>query len=146
MIRSRPLFITARISARFLSSSVPRTANRISSRLSPVNVVPTCPHPTCPCAATPEGLDIDHEKDLNGLIAPYAQHVLVSTGRPDWTSRIEDDGEGTPWGDFGRNLKSTLGRGGKYSDVCMSGLQHRLQNSELHVHMFIHAQKKQCDS
>ena len=50
-------------------------------------------------------------------MAPYAQQVLISTGRSDWTSRIEDDGKGEAWGDFGRNLKAMLGRGGKYSDV-----------------------------
>jgi hypothetical protein len=50
-------------------------------------------------------------------MAPYAQHVVISTGKSDWTSRIENDGRGTPWGEFGRQLKAMLGRGGKYSDV-----------------------------
>jgi hypothetical protein len=50
-------------------------------------------------------------------MAPCAQHVVISTGKSDWTSRIEDDGQETPWGDFGRQLKAMLGRGGKYSDV-----------------------------
>lgn len=43
----------------------------------------------------------------------YAEQVLISTGKDDWTSRIEDD-EG---GALVRQIKSFLGRDGKYSDV-----------------------------
>ena len=50
-------------------------------------------------------------------MAPYAQHVAVATSKNDWTSKIEDDGQGLPWGDFVRDLKGMLGRGGKYTDV-----------------------------
>ena len=58
-------------------------------------------------------------------MAPYAQHVAVATGKNDWTSRIEDDGQGLPWGDFVRDLKAMLGRGGRYADVsrCVPLLQ-----------------------
>jgi len=96
------------------------TIRAISSATSASTPFPTtsrCPSPTCACAETPAGLGIDHEKHLNGSMAPYAQHVIISTGRSDWTSRIENDGQGVPWGDFGRQLKAMLGRGGKYSDV-----------------------------
>lgn len=91
--------------------------SRNTSASAPFPTASRCPSPTCACAETPSGLDIDREKNLNGSMAPYAQHVVISTGKSDWTSRIEDDGQGIPWGDFGRQLKAMLGRGGKYSDV-----------------------------
>ena len=43
----------------------------------------------------------------------YAEQVLISTGKDDWTSRIEDD-EGS---ELVRQIKNFLGRNGKYSDV-----------------------------
>lgn len=43
----------------------------------------------------------------------YAEQVLVSTGKNDWTSRIEDD-EGSG---LVRQIKKFLGRDGKYYDV-----------------------------
>ncbi|KAK3216650.1 hypothetical protein GRF29_1g549010 [Pseudopithomyces chartarum] len=47
-------------------------------------------------------------------MAPYAEHVVVCTGKEDWTSRIED--EESPSGDFVRGLKGEIGRGGKSFD------------------------------
>lgn len=87
----------------------------------PFPVTQTCPEPTCACAPTPpmpEGLPIDHEHPLNGTMAAYAQQLIIATGRPDWTSRIEEDGQGEGWGELVRGLKKLLGRGGKYADVC----------------------------
>lgn len=46
----------------------------------------------------------------------YAEQVLISTGKDDWTSRIEDD-EGSA---LVRQIKNFLGRNGKYSDVSHS--------------------------
>lgn len=69
----------------------------------------------------PSGLDIDHERTLNGTMPPYAQHVVVRTGRDDWGSRIEDEvesAEGTGM-NFARSLKGLVGRGGRFFDVCM---------------------------
>ena len=66
----------------------------------------------------PEGLPIDHQRPLNATMAPYTQQILISTGKSDWTSRIEDDGEGENWGGLIRGMKSLFGRGGKYADVC----------------------------
>lgn len=69
----------------------------------------------------PEGLDIDHKKQLNGTMPPYAQHVVIRTGRADWSSRIEDEvatlGEGIGGGNLAKSLKALVGRGGKYHDV-----------------------------
>lgn len=50
-------------------------------------------------------------------MAGYSQQVLISTGRSDWRSRIEEDGVDEEWGILGRGLKGLIGRGGKYSDV-----------------------------
>lgn len=94
-----------------------RSASRISiSTPPPFPVVETCPNPTCQCQETPPDLDIDHEAPLNGTTAAYAEQVLISTGRSDWKSRIEDDDDGV----LVKQLKKFLGRGGKYSDVSTS--------------------------
>ena len=61
----------------------------------------------------PEGLDIEREQNLNSSMAAYAEQVLISTGRNDWKSRIEEEDEGV----LVKQLKGFLGRGGKYSDV-----------------------------
>jgi hypothetical protein len=61
----------------------------------------------------PEGLDIEREQNINGSMAAYAEQVLISTGRNDWKSRIEEEDEGI----LVRQLKSFLGPRGKYSDV-----------------------------
>lgn len=65
----------------------------------------------------PEGLEIDKEGNLNGLIASYAEQVLVCTGKSDWTSRIEEDDSGD---NLAADLKELIGRGGAYSDVSRS--------------------------
>lgn len=59
------------------------------------------------------GLEIEREQSLNGSMASYAEQVLVSTGRNDWKSRIEEEDDGI----LVKQLKGLLGRGGKYSDV-----------------------------
>lgn len=80
----------------------------------PFPTVSTCPSPTCECAATPAGLDIDHKSPLNGVITGYAEQVLVCTGRDDWMSKIEEDNGGD---NLAADLKELFGRGGTYSDV-----------------------------
>jgi hypothetical protein len=70
----------------------------------------------------PEGLEIDHSKNLNGTMAPYAEQVLICTGKDDWSSRIEDEGAGD---NLAADLKELLGRGGVYSDVCLPSLAFR---------------------
>ncbi|KAI1753245.1 Sucraseferredoxin-like protein [Xylaria castorea] len=92
----------------------PRRTHLFSARF--LNTVPRCPSPTCDCADTPEmpqGLPIDHEAKLNGLIASYAEQVLICTGRTDWPSRIEEDNSGD---NLAADLKELIGRGGIYSD------------------------------
>ena len=106
-----------------LLSSTPQPSSRLRTRLEippPFPVTKTCPEPSCNCPPTPalpEGLPIDHEQALNGTMAAYAQQLLICTGQRDWTSRIEEDGQGQSWGEMVRGLKSLLGRGGKYADV-----------------------------
>lgn len=104
-------------------SSTPTRNSRLRARLEippPFPVTKKCPEPSCNCPPTPalpEGLPIDHEQALNGTMAAYAQQLLVCTGQPDWTSRIENDGEDKGWGHLVRGLKNLLGRGGPYLDV-----------------------------
>ncbi|KAF2811809.1 sucrose cleavage family protein [Mytilinidion resinicola] len=76
----------------------------------PFPIIESCPSPTCACRAAPKNLDIDREEPLNGKMAAYAEQVIVSTGRDDWSSRIEDEEH------LAKSLKGFLGRGGKFSD------------------------------
>lgn len=86
--------------------------------------VPTCPSPTCFCAAMPEGLDIRHDTPMT--LPPHARHVVIFTRRSDWASRIEDEEasvlgdveEGKPRANLAKALKSLVGPGGKYYNVC----------------------------
>ncbi|KIW79380.1 hypothetical protein Z517_05992 [Fonsecaea pedrosoi CBS 271.37] len=50
-------------------------------------------------------------------MSPYAQHLLISTGQSDWTSRIEDEhNNGTVWGKVVGDVKALLGRHGPFHD------------------------------
>jgi hypothetical protein len=62
----------------------------------------------------PEGREIDHNKNLNGSMAAYAEQVLICTGKDDWTSRIEEENSGD---NLAADIKELMGRGGVYSDV-----------------------------
>ena len=67
----------------------------------------------------PSGLAIDHEKPLSGTMPPYARHVVIRTGKSNWSSKIEDEPEiGGGW-NFARALKGLVGRGGKLHDVSI---------------------------
>ncbi|CAJ2507409.1 Uu.00g085950.m01.CDS01 [Anthostomella pinea] len=91
------------------STQTPITARHLMT-------VPRCPEPTCECANTPkmpDGLEIDREAKLNGLISSYAEQVLVCTDKNDWMSRIEEDNSGD---NLAADLKELIGRGGIYSD------------------------------
>ncbi|KIW29042.1 uncharacterized protein PV07_04888 [Cladophialophora immunda] len=89
-----------------------------TARAPPFPIVETCPEPTCPCRSTPKlDLEIDRTKNLNGSMSPYAQHLLISTGQSDWTSRIEDEhNNGTSWGKVIGDVKALLGRHGQFHD------------------------------
>jgi len=105
----------ARSSVRY---SLPRTSYRAASRASipippPFPVIESCPAPSCQCREVPAGLEIDRESPLNGTMAAYAEQILISTGRSDWKSKIEDDEQS----DFLKQLKKFLGQKGKFSDV-----------------------------
>ena len=67
----------------------------------------------------PDGLEIDHSKNLNGTMAAYSEQVLICTGKDDWLSRIEEENSGD---NLAADLKELLGRGGVYSDVCCTHL------------------------
>ena len=79
----------------------------------PFPSIENCPSPTCQCRETPPDLDIEREQSLNGSMAAYAEQVLISTGRSDWKSKIEEDEDAH----FVRQMKGFFGSKGKYSDV-----------------------------
>lgn len=66
----------------------------------------------------PDGLDIDHKGNLNGVMTGYSEHVLVCTGQDDWPSKIEEDHSDD---NLAADLKELFGRGGRYSDVRLCG-------------------------
>ncbi|KAF2156267.1 hypothetical protein K461DRAFT_318855 [Myriangium duriaei CBS 260.36] len=101
------------LNAHLRFSRTSRSASRISIPTPPpFPVVERCPVPTCQCQDMPEKLEIDREAPLNGTTAAYAEQILISTGRSDWKSRIDEDDDAV----FARQLKKYLGRDGKFSD------------------------------
>ncbi|KAL2074246.1 hypothetical protein VTL71DRAFT_8024 [Oculimacula yallundae] len=100
--------------ARMITRAISTRPNRDTNP--PFPTVSTCPSPTCSCASMPpmpEGLPIDHSKPLNGTMAPYAEQVLICTGKDDWMSRIEEENSGD---NLAADIKELIGRGGVYSD------------------------------
>ncbi|RMD40276.1 hypothetical protein DV735_g4855, partial [Chaetothyriales sp. CBS 134920] len=103
----------------------------ISDSGSSLPVIPTCPAPSCACAATPPGLDIDHKAPLNGTMAAYQKHILVGSGQADWLSKVEDEvdsgggGAASGWAALVAELKRAVGRRGEFHDpiilVCSHG-------------------------
>lgn len=96
----------------------------------PFPSIEKCPSPTCQCRETPPGLDIEREQSLNGSMAAYAEQVLVSTGRSDWVSRIEEDADAH----FIRQMKGFIGPKGKYSDVSIAGVVRSLNDIDIPSH------------
>lgn len=99
------------------ASAAPRRALATKSAAPPFPTIPTCPAPTCACAASPtlpSGFEIDRKAPLNGLIPNYAQHVLVCTGTDNWPSRIEEANGGD---NLAADLRELVGPRGKFSDV-----------------------------
>lgn len=81
----------------------------------PFPITPICPPSTCACIPTPTDLNIDYEATLSGTVPAYTQHVLISTGRDDWASRITDDDDSHAA--LTGILKRELGLGGRFHDV-----------------------------
>jgi hypothetical protein len=48
-------------------------------------------------------------------MAPYAEQVIICTGKEDWASNIEQEEGAT--GEFVSGLKSVIGKGGEGFDV-----------------------------
>lgn len=106
---------TAQVVPQRLTGSKRTNASRIDIPFTPppFPVIESCPVPTCQCRGTPKNLDIEREQSLSATMAAYAEQVLICTGRDDWKSKIEEEDQGV----LVKQLKSYMGRGGKYSDV-----------------------------
>jgi hypothetical protein len=83
--------------------------------------IPECPSSTCSCSESPElppNLPIDRKTNLNGTMAPYAEQVLLCTGKDDWPSKIVDENSGD---NIAAQFDRLLGRNGLYANViCCS--------------------------
>ncbi|KAE9974972.1 hypothetical protein EG327_008609 [Venturia inaequalis] len=70
----------------------PRYTQQLQYAKRQTSTLPTvelCPEPSCECRPTPEGLDIDH---VSPMTKPYYdEHVIISTGTSNWTSRLDED-------------------------------------------------------
>jgi len=64
----------------------------------------------------PPGLEIDRKTPLRGTLGPFAQQVLICTGKGDWGSKIEEEDGGD---NLAADLRELLGRGGVFADVCV---------------------------
>lgn len=97
--------------------STPPLRNILSRLRNPfvraLTTIPTCPSPTCACQELPADLDIDRKLPLSNTMPVYHQHIVIPTGRTDWTSRIEDD-EGLG---IIKELKDMLGPKGEFANV-----------------------------
>ncbi|KAJ9617729.1 hypothetical protein H2204_013482 [Knufia peltigerae] len=98
------------------SPAAQRATLKTHAAPAPFPVIPTCPDPTCPCSSMPAGLDIDRKAHLSGTMSAHSQHLIVSTGRSDWTSRIENERDTAVWGRFTADVKSMMGRRGEFFD------------------------------
>jgi hypothetical protein len=52
---------------------------------------------------------------MSGTMAPYAEQVLICTGKDDWESNIAEENAGD---NLAADIKELVGRGGIYADVC----------------------------
>ena len=99
----------------FLSRSAPRfllSQQPSAHQNQSLPLIPHCPPPSCACAATPD-LDIDRTTPLLNTAPRYSQHLVISTGKSDWASKIEfEPGEGN----VAAHVKALLGRGGHFFD------------------------------
>jgi len=101
-----------------MAASLLRGPPRILSRqYRTFTTIPTCPHPTLPHARNPAAdLDIDRKLPLSGSIPAHHSHVIIPTGRTDWSSRIEEDTIGVETAAI-KSLKDMLGPKGQFSNV-----------------------------
>ncbi|KAF8539078.1 Sucrase/ferredoxin-like-domain-containing protein [Trichophaea hybrida] len=77
----------------FASRRIPIPISPLPNTINMVQQTPQCPPPTCaPCACNPTNLDIDRTTPLLGTMPRFQKHVVISTGKRDWASRIELDG------------------------------------------------------
>ncbi|MCJ1381043.1 hypothetical protein MMC17_004152 [Xylographa soralifera] len=109
--------VSVLLPARRLRPYKPSPRSSALRRLSTLRNVPVlyptvdvCPSPSCDCTPTPAGLDINYKLPLAGTKPPYAQHIVICTGRDDWSSRIEDE-EGP---NLAKELKTLLGPKGQF--------------------------------
>lgn len=118
--------LSARLSPRRLHSTPrPQTPVPIpvpiapgpAARAPPLPVTPLCPPPRCPCEPAPAGLDIDRTTPLSGTAANYHRHLLISTGKSDWASKIEFDAGPAEPGGLAAKVKAVASlKGGNLRD------------------------------
>lgn len=99
----------------FFSTSV---KSERQQQLPTVDYCPICEEPSSSSRYAyeiPQDLPIDTTSKLSGNVARHAVNFMISTGRNDWTKTIEEEQSS-----LAEKMKSFLGRGGKYNDVCLA--------------------------
>jgi leucyl-tRNA synthetase len=65
-------------------------------------------------------------------MAPYAEQVILCTGKEDWASNIEQEEGAT--GEFVSGLKGVIGKGGEGFDVCTPSCITQLPGLPANIH------------
>ncbi len=107
-----PRVIHYRFSSTF--STAPRPA---------LTVNPYTPSNDCEYQAhVPPDLEIDRSRSLSNTVPQYNQHIVISTGKSDWESRIENEAGGN---NMAKVLKEMTKRKEEQHDVCRGILPDR---------------------
>ena len=102
-------------------SSIPRrlssTYKTSSGQILDINgEVPTC---SCDCSPMPSDLDIDYKRPLTNTVANHNQHLIISTGKSDWSSKIETE---KGFGRMAEAMRSLIGPQGEFYNVRLDKL------------------------
>ncbi|CAG8707825.1 13599_t:CDS:2 [Cetraspora pellucida] len=80
----------------------------------------SCADPCFDHSSYPSYLKIDYKSTLEGTVKPYIKHVLISTGKSDWNSHIEDD-LGSLAANLNKVIKFDSGKKSGYFNVDANG-------------------------
>ncbi len=92
-------------------SSTLTTRPKRSWTIDPITPCNTCTYQS----QVPSDLEIDRVKPLSNTVPYHNQHIVISTGKSDWESRIENESQGD---NLARELKDMTKRASSQDDVC----------------------------
>ncbi|CAI2181057.1 15273_t:CDS:2 [Funneliformis geosporum] len=84
-----------------------------------------CLDPCASHASYPSYLKIDYESPLENTVKPYIKHVLISTGKGDWETNIEDE-----CGSLASSLHKVVNNVKLKEKKSINGLQSQMEEHE----------------